>query len=283
MILQVDHVSKYSYDQKVILNPHDLLIIPLQRSYIKILGFGLEINPPPLGRNERINADGNPYYQIWFDGFTDKLFVHSNLKIEISPYNPYGFILQNGLNYPFDHFEYPSNLVQALQPFCQLDDDHAELLGHVNKAKDVSRDHISFLAQLVSDVHKNWKHIIREEEGLMSVKEMFNMHEGSCRDLSWLLMQMLRKIGMAARFVSGYAFNPELSVGHELHAWTEVFLPGAGWLGLDPSLGLLADQFYIPIACSHHPLNTLPIYGTYGGLAKSRLESKVTIKKVSKD
>ncbi|MCH7398111.1 transglutaminase family protein [Belliella sp. DSM 107340] len=280
MILLVDHLSKYSYDEKVSLNPHSLLLIPQQRSYIKILESELLIAPNPMGKNERINAEGNSYFQVWFNETTASLQVQSKLKLEITAFNPYGFILQSGLVYPFDYFGYPEELLPALHLFRQVEDDHDELLTCINNAKSVSGDHISFLAALVADVHKDWKHIIREEEGLMTLQEMFDMKEGSCRDLSWLLIQMLRKVGMAARFVSGYAFNPELAEGHELHAWVEVFLPGAGWVGLDPSLGLLSDQNYIPLACSYHPLNTLPIYGTYGGKGKSRLFSEVIIKQL---
>ena len=95
-----------------------------------------------------------------------------------------------------------------------------------------------------------------------------------------MLIHMLRMQGLAARFVSGYAFNPELDEGNELHAWVEAYLPGAGWLGLDPSLGLFADQNYIPLATSSLAQNTLPVHGNYGGTARARLATTVDIRQL---
>ena len=89
---------------------------------------------------------------------------------------------------------------------------------------------------------------------------------------------MLRELGLAARFVSGYAFNPDLEEGHELHGWLEVFLPGAGWIGLDPSLGLLTDHHHIPLASHPDPLRTMPVQGIFSGQATSQLETRVDIK-----
>lgn len=280
MILKIDHLSRYTYQEKVSLNPHDLYLIPQQRSYIKILDSQLSIFPNPLGKNERINAEGNPFYQVWFGDDTSELAVKSSLVLEISNYNPYGFILQKEVVFPFDFFVYTDAFEESLRLFIKTEERNEQLKSYVQGCINQSSDFISFLTLLVANIHRDWKHIIRMEEGLMTVEEMVEKKEGSCRDLSWLLIQMLRSVGLASRFVSGYAFNPELEEGHELHAWVEVFLPGAGWIGLDPSLGLLADQNYIPLACSYHPLNTLPIYGTYGGGGSSHLTSEVIIKEV---
>lgn len=280
MKLKIDHLSRYTYQEKVSLNPHDLYLIPQQRSYIKILDAQLDISPNPLGKNERINAEGNPFYQVWFGEDTSELVVRSSLQLEISKYNPYGFILHKEVLFPFDFFVYPDAFKEPLRLFIEGEESNEKLKIYTQNTINQTLDFISFLTLLVANIHQDWKHIIRMEEGLMTIDEMIDQKEGSCRDLSWLLIQMLRSVGLASRFVSGYAFNPELDEGHELHAWVEVFLPGAGWIGLDPSLGLLADQNYIPLACSFHPLNTLPIYGSYGGTGSSHLTSEVIIKEV---
>lgn len=93
-----------------------------------------------------------------------------------------------------------------------------------------------------------------------------------------MLVHMLRNVGLASRFVSGYAFNPELTEGHELHAWVEVFLPGAGWVGLDPSLGLFSDNHYIPLAAGYSPELVAPVQGSFGGTASTDLKAEVWIK-----
>ncbi|ERM82059.1 hypothetical protein P872_08760 [Rhodonellum psychrophilum GCM71 = DSM 17998] len=280
MKIQIDHLSRYTYEERVPLNPHDLYLIPQQRSYFKTLDSQLEISPNPMGIHERISAEGNPYYQTWFKTETDQLEIRSKLTLEIGDFNPYAFILQAGLSFPFDYFAYPSYYLETLALYRTGGEDGARLVPFAKDIMAQSSDHISFLANLVASIHQNWKHIIREEPGLMTSKEVFEEKKGSCRDLSWMLMEMLRSLGLATRFVSGYAFNPELDEGHELHGWVEVFLPGAGWIGLDPSLGLLTDQNYIPLATSFHPAHTLPIMGTYGGKAGSNLFSEVFLKEL---
>lgn len=280
MKIQIDHLSSYTYDESVPLNPHDLYLIPQQRSYYKTLTSQLEISPKPMGINERISAEGNPYYQVWFKTETDQLEIKSKLVIEISDFNPYAFILPPGLTFPFEFFAYPNQYLETLSLYRTPNGDGTFLVPFAKEIMSKSEDHISFLANLVASIHQNWKHIIREEPGLMSSKEVFEEKKGSCRDLSWMLMEMLRSMGMATRFVSGYAFNPELDEGHELHGWVETFLPGAGWIGLDPSLGLLTDQNYIPLATGFHPAHTLPIMGTYGGKGGSKLFTEVLLKEV---
>jgi transglutaminase-like putative cysteine protease len=140
---------------------------------------------------------------------------------------------------------------------------------------------IAYLNTLTAEIHGEWSHIIREEENLWTPQATFEARKGSCRDLSWMLIHMLRMQGLAARFVSGYAFNPELDEGNELHAWVETYLPGAGWLGLDPSLGLFADQNYIPLATSSFAQRTLPVHGNYGGTAGARLRTEVNIQQLA--
>jgi transglutaminase-like putative cysteine protease len=124
-------------------------------------------------------------------------------------------------------------------------------------------------------------HIIREEEDLWAADNTFRFQKGSCRDLAWMQMNMLGSLGLASRFVSGYAFNPEVASGHELHAWLQTYLPGAGWIGLDPSLGLLTNQLYVPLAYHPDPIQTLPVQGSYGGGAKSKLETDVIISQIA--
>jgi hypothetical protein len=140
---------------------------------------------------------------------------------------------------------------------------------------------LDFLVKLTAAIHAGWTHIIREEEDFWAADKTFESKKGSCRDLAWMQMNMLGSLGLASRFVSGYAFNPELASGHELHAWLQTYLPGAGWIGLDPSLGLLTNHFYVPLAYHPDPSKTLPVQGSYAGEANSKLETDVIISQVA--
>ncbi|MCH7409405.1 transglutaminase family protein [Belliella sp. DSM 111904] len=281
-LLKIDHKSTYFYEEVVSLSPHDVLIFPQPRTYFELKDTSLHIRPDPKGKYERINAEGNIYYNMWFEGETTKLEVLSSITVELFEFNPFGFILKRDLKYPFSNFQYEESDKIALSPCLIQEEDASLLLEFVDKVMQESMDLVSFLTRLVSQVKETWSHVQREEEGILPLSKIFASKSGSCRDLSWLMIQMLRAKGLASRFVSGYAFNPDLDTGHELHAWVEVYLPGGGWVGLDPSLGLFADEFYIPLACSHDPLLTMPIYGSFSGTKSSRLETQVDIIQINK-
>ncbi|WP_373494814.1 transglutaminase domain-containing protein [Aquiflexum sp.] len=280
MKLHIQHLTKYQYGEKVPLNPHQLFLIPQQRTYFKIKKANWNISPEPVGKNERINAEGNPFFQVAFNIETDVLEVNVDLEIETFDFNPFSFILSPNIPYPFDSFEYHGNTGEFLRIY-QKAASEPELTAFGLSIMSQSADIVTFLVNLLDKIHQNWIHGLRFEPGLLTPMETFSSKEGSCRDLSWMLMALLRNLGMATRFVSGYAYNPELDAGHELHGWIEVYLPGAGWVGLDPSLGLFTDHNYIPLASSFHPSHTLPISGTYGGLAASSFTSEVWIKEIS--
>ena len=139
---------------------------------------------------------------------------------------------------------------------------------------------INFLTSLLDKVAAKWGHEVRYEENILDPEDCFDRKNGSCRDLTWMLMHMLGHYHLPTRFVSGYAYNPELGEGHELHAWLEVHLPGAGWIGLDPSAGLFTTASYIPVSTSYHPKNTMPVVGSYRGEKRARLETSVSIRKM---
>jgi transglutaminase-like putative cysteine protease len=275
--LEIQHFTKYEYSEQVLLNPHNLFLIPQQRSYFTIEKSRLVIAPNPQGMNERLDMEGNSYYQSWFLEETNSLQIEADYIMQLETYNPYGFIMSGNVAFPFSFFNYTSEQYLYLQPYLQTDEDR-ELKEFTLSILNDSKDMISFLVNLVGLIHKEWRHTIRQDPGIWTASKVFEIKEGSCRDLSWMLMNLLRSIGLATRFVSGYAYNPELEEGHELHAWVELYLPGAGWLGLDPSLGLLTDHFYIPLSISFDPKNTLPVQGTYGGLAGSKLNAEVWIR-----
>ena len=279
MKLRIRHSTRYTYDEKVQLNIHEFYLIPLQRFYFKVLKSNWEVFPKPLGFYEKVNFENNPYFQAWFTGETDFLEVKTDLELEVVEFNPYGFIIQPQPPFPFERFSYPAEIIDFLRIYIESEE-IPKLSDYVKTVLREAEGLVDFLVLIVAKIHSKWNHIIRHEEGIMPLVEIFESQEGSCRDLSSMLMAMLRSIGFACRFVSGYAFNPEVNAGHELHAWVEVFLPGASWVGLDPSLGLLADGRYIPLAISYDPKFTLPVVGNYGGASRSHLSTNVVIELV---
>jgi len=282
MKLIIEHYSLYTYDRTVQLNPHNLFLKPLQRDNLKLISYNMEVTPTPLGINERISLEGNPYFQVWFTGFTQKLEVKVKLELEVDSFNPFGFLIDvafmkqaNTQNLPA--FHYPEEERMLLTPYLEHTDNPQ--LTNYAKRHLTETNPLGFMISMAADIYVNWEHIIRMEEDVWGPDYTYEVKRGSCRDLSWMMIQLLRSVGLAARYVSGYAFNPELDEGNELHAWVEVYIPGAGWVGVDPNLGLLTDEHYIPLASSYHPSRTLPVHGTVGGdeLPTSKLEAKVTI------
>jgi transglutaminase-like putative cysteine protease len=285
MKLNISHKTVYKYENPVELNPHSIFLKPLQRSYYNVEHYNLQIFPSPEGLVERSSIEGNPFFQTWFSGQCEALEIMVSFDVLVFPFNPFSFILDldfiKNINPEGENiFQYDGHEEILLYPFLRTIQDTPLLEFAYFYFKEHSENPLGYLMALTAAVHAQWHHIIRTEENLWDPQTTFNKKEGSCRDLSWMLIQMLRMQGLATRFVSGYAYNQELVEGHELHAWVEVYLPGAGWIGLDPSLGLFADQNYIPCACSSDAQNTLPIHGNYAGEGAATLTTHVSIKKL---
>lgn len=284
MELRISHITKYQYENPVTLNTHSIFLKPLQRSYLTIENYLLKIFPAPDGLEERSSIEGNPFFQTWFSGLTNQLEIASSFDVFIRPFNPFSFIIDQNFvsNISLTGeklFFYDQNEEILLYPYL-LKGSFFTIQEFANQEFYKYEDNlIGYLMGLTAAIHSKWKHIIRKEENLWEPDHTFQRKEGSCRDLSWMLIHMVRMQGLAARFVSGYTFNPELNEGHELHAWVEAYLPGAGWIGMDPSLGLFTDQNYIPLACSSDARNTLPVHGNYAGIGSASLSTNVEIRK----
>lgn len=285
MLVQVTHNSRYDYSEEVILGMHKLYLIPQHRPFFRIEHQKFTILPDPDGQNYRQDLAGNWYKQSWFSTPTQFLEVSGEWIFKLQSFNPFGFIIErsfeeNGWKNPFFEFSYEDKTA-FLIPFLsdKSENQFSEFLQEIKKK---SIGLVDFLVNLTQEIYQNWRHEIRHEQNIWDAAYTFDRKGGSCRDISLMQMEMLRELGLATRFVSGYAFNPDLDEGHELHAWMEVFLPGAGWVGLDPSLGLLTDHRYIPLACHPDPTRTLPVQGTFGGISDSELKTFVDMKLLNK-
>jgi len=281
MQLRINHLTQYDYSSVISLGLHRLYLLPQFRTYLSVSFQRLSISPQPAGLGDRIDLTGNSFKQAWFNEETDFLNIQSELLIEMKKFNPFGFIidpdfLKESVDSGKPVFSYPSENQDLIRPFVRLTE-FASAEHILNSTWKESSGITDWLARLTNLIYQNWNHVIRHEENIWDPGFTFSNKGGSCRDLAWMQMMILRQAGLATRFVSGYAFNPNLDDGHELHAWLEVYLPGAGWIGMDPSLGLLTDHHYIPLATHPEPRKTLPVQGTFGGIAEANLKTQVDL------
>ena len=175
-------------------------------------------------------------------------------------------------------FAYGDKTKQLLKPSLQAPGLSESMIEYTNKILSES-DHqsIDFLLLLTKEIHKTFSLETRETGNPLEPDLTFKLKEGSCRDLSWMQIHILRHFGIASRFVSGYLYIDSANPEFELHAWVEAYFPGAGWIGLDPSHGMLTNHFHIPVASSAFYENTMPVSGSVRGSAKSTLKNELKI------
>lgn len=269
MKLKIDHKTVYTYSKPVFIEPHLLFLIPQQRPHLKPTSFNINIYPTSSGLGRRIDAENNSYYQCWFNDKISKLTIETSLMVEANPLNQFDFLIKDLRD---------ENTAKALQLYLSFEGNliSNDIKEYVNTIYEEQATGISFLGALNETIYGDMKHTLRYEPELLTPSQCLNSKSGSCRDLSWFMINALRFKGIPARFVSGYSYNPEI-VGHELHAWVEAWLDGAGWIGLDPSAGMFITETYVPLAVSFHPSNTLPVQGSFRGDAKSNLETAVRV------
>ena len=275
------HVTHYSYDRLVRLGPQVIRLRPAPHCRSKIISYALRVEPTGHFLNWQQDPFANYQARLVFPEPTREFKVSVDLVVEMAVYNPFDFFLEPyAEEFPF---QYEAGLKQELAPYLQADKLTPLLKEFLTKVDKKKRRSIDFLVDINQLVHKAINYTIRMEPGVQTPEETLKLASGSCRDSGWLLVQMLRHCGLAARFVSGYLIQltPDVKsldgpsgTEHDftdLHAWCEVYLPGAGWIGLDATSGLLAGEGHIPLACTPQPSSAAPIEG---GVDKCEVEFK---------
>ena len=266
------HRTSYRYDKAVSLGPQVIQLRPAPHCRTPILSYSLDITPSDRILNWQLDAHSNYLARALFPSKTAEFVVEVNLVADLSPVNPFNFFLEPGFEeYPF---RYAPDLAKDLEPYRSYELAGPRLQSFLKSISRERRGTISFLTDLNRRVSAEIGYATRMEPGVQTCEETLEKRMGSCRDSGWLLVQMLRHLGFASRFVSGYLIQlapderplegpggPEKD-GADLHAWAEVYLPGAGWIGLDSTSGLMAGEGHIPLVCTPTASQAAPIGGT---------------------
>jgi uncharacterized protein (DUF2126 family) len=268
----LNHVTHYRYDRRVHLSPQVVRLRPAPHSRTRILSYSLRIEPAQHFINWQQDPFANHLARLVFPEPTREFKVTVDLVAEMAVLNPFDFFLEPGAEtFPF---AYGDELARDLAPYLVKEPAtprFAAFLASIHTAP--GQRTIDFLVALNQRLQRDIAYLIRMEPGVQTPEVTLANASGSCRDSGWLLVQTLRHLGLAARFVSGYLIQLKPDVKAidgpsgadsdftDLHAWCEVFLPGAGWIGLDPTSGLLAGEGHIPVACTPEPGSAAPISG----------------------
>ncbi len=277
MKFEIKHYTHYRYDQPVLFEPHSLRFRPREDPFQRILDFDISINPRPASVSEYIDLDGNTVYQAWFNGASRELTINTTALVETNNKNPFDYLVypKEALRLPL---EYPKELELLLKPYKMLIANSPELLAFVEElATKVNRQTVPFLTHLAGEISLQFQKEYRDQGGPNLPEKTFAEKKGACRDLAVLFMTACRMLGLAARFVSGYYFDVLDYQRHYLHSWVEVYVPGGGWRGFDPSSGLAVADRHISVSSSAIPRLCAPVTGIFLGNGNSTLNTDIKI------
>jgi transglutaminase-like putative cysteine protease len=286
MFLRIDHATHYRYASPVGFTPHILRLIPRSTPGLRLLKSKIEITPTA---SVKWNLDllGNIVGTATFPFTSDELLIRSSLLLEQQLTNAFDFLLEErALSLPFSYLE---RELPLLSPFLQILDPTASSLlpgwlatlinvpGTISSAQNPP-DTLTTLLSLNSAIRSLFHYTPRMIEGTWSVEEILTRREGTCRDFAHLLIESARFLGIGARYVSGYLCSaPGTIAESHTHGWCELYLPGAGWRGFDPTNGILTDAHHIPVATSLSAGDIPPVEGSYCGESGLCLAQDVTI------
>jgi uncharacterized protein (DUF2126 family)/transglutaminase-like putative cysteine protease len=272
----LNHQTSYTFDRPVKLWPHEVRLRPAAHSRTPILSYSLDVESSGNFLNWQQDPYGNWVARLVFPERTRTLKITVDLVADMTVINPFDFFIDEYAEaFPF---AYPDAMRRELAPYLEaeaatplfaawMQRARAELLGQ-------GLPTIDMLVAINQRLGRDIDYVVRMESGVQAPEQTLELGRGSCRDSAWLLVQVLRHAGLAARFVSGYLIQLKADVASldgpsgtdhdftDLHAWAEVYIPGAGWVGLDPTSGLLAGEGHIPLACAAMPSSAAPVVGS---------------------
>jgi uncharacterized protein (DUF2126 family) len=267
----LNHVTRYRYDRAIALSPQVVRLRPAPHARTPVHAYSLKVAPEKHFVNWQQDAQSNWLARFVFPEKTRELSIEVDLVAEMSVINPFDYFLEPyAESFPFQYEPAQLHELESYLKKIPLTPLFKAYLDEIPRAPKKTND---FLVDLNRQLAKDVRYIVRMEAGVQSPEETLALASGSCRDSGWLLVQILRHLGIAARFVSGYLIQLTPDVKSldgpsgppadftDLHAWCEAYLPGAGWVGLDPTSGLLAGEGHLPLACTPEPASAAPVTG----------------------
>ncbi|MCE9606533.1 MAG: transglutaminase family protein [Planctomycetia bacterium] len=298
MLFHIKHATRYRYTRPVFCEPMTIRLRPREDVAQRLLRYNLWIDPEPAGMSHFVDLDGHTATQVWFDRLVTSLSIVVSSTVETLRTNPFDFLLDPvALRLPM---VYPTPIQHGLMPYLELsppepgttvdtccgerarDPAFAETLDRLLRITGAQT--LPFLSELTNWIHSTFEKIIRDEGAPCSPSETLRTRRGSCRDLTVLFNELCREAGLAARFVSGYHEREGSDGRRHLHAWSEVYLPGAGWRGYDPMAGLAVADRHVALASGAEPILAAPTYGTFRGTgASSTMDTQLVIRTADGD
>ncbi|MDA8376326.1 MAG: transglutaminase family protein [Planctomycetia bacterium] len=292
ILVALNHVTHYRYDRPVTLSPQMVRLRPAPHTRTPIRSYSMRVLPAKHFVNWQQDPYANYQARLVFPELTREFRVEVDLVAEMTVINPFDFFLEpEAENYPF---AYDPSLKRELAPYLEAAAPGPLLAELIKSCQRKDLRTADFLVEINTKINHLLKYLIRLEPGVQSVEETLTSRTGSCRDFAWLLVNLFRHCGLAARFVSGYLIQLTADVKSldgpsgpekdftDLHAWVEVFLPGAGWVGLDATSGLFTGEGHIPLACTAVPSSAAPITGAVDE-CEAEFEFSMSVRRVRED
>jgi len=291
----LSHRTTYRFDRHVSLGPHEIRLRPAPHCRTPILSYSLTVKPEPHFRNWQQDPYGNWVGRFVFPERADLLSIEVDLVADLTVINPFDFFVEPyAEKFPFT---YAPALAKELIPFLETAPLGARLdrwMAEFRKTIQPDENPVLLLVRLNQLLQGQIQYLVRMAPGVQDPEVTLENTSGSCRDTGWLLVQIMRHLGIAARFASGYLIQLVADVKAldgpsgtdrdftDLHAWAEAFIPGAGWIGFDPTSGLLAGEGHIPLACTADPGNAAPVIG-YTDVARVQFDFTMSVSRLHED